>query len=238
MASSLGYLDGSTKVATRSMDNPLDVCTVVSIFPESITERKHTIQPGHFHIEAGSLDSPAILVIKPSSWWRELNEGEPLLEIGQSSIIVASSFVKDWKVGLLGVELGESSPGLFFVTGEKTSGQILKEYPDELEQARLGQKLFYENIVRMADQLWARSNGDPLSISSLQKLAAQELKLKEKPWLKDFNTLELVECPACGTLRNNSFPICTTCHTIVNPTQYAEMKLASVPDVQMPVKGK
>ena len=35
----------------QSVKNPLDKCTIVSIFPKAIDEDKFTIQPGKFHIE-------------------------------------------------------------------------------------------------------------------------------------------------------------------------------------------
>jgi hypothetical protein len=56
------------------------------------------------------------------------------------------------------------------------------------------------------------------------RLAAQELNLTEKPWLQDFTTVALVNCPFCGTLVKPGFPVCITCHHVINPELYAKMK--------------
>jgi hypothetical protein len=55
----------------RSAPNPTDKSTIVSIFPRLVDEIKHTIQPGRFIIMPGSVEKPSILVIGPSSWWRD-----------------------------------------------------------------------------------------------------------------------------------------------------------------------
>ena len=57
----------------QSVKNPLDKCTIVSIFPKVIDEDKITIQPGKFHIDKGTLENPAILVIGGSSWWKDFD---------------------------------------------------------------------------------------------------------------------------------------------------------------------
>src|SRR5687768_8340890 len=84
----------------RAAVNPLDKCTVVSIFPKEVNETKPTIQPGFFHVDAGSYEHPSLLVVGPSSWWREFDENQPLTEIPQSSVIVANSIVRDFCIGI------------------------------------------------------------------------------------------------------------------------------------------
>src|SRR5215467_8121847 len=81
--------------------NPLDKCTVVNISPKHIKENKPTIQPGTFELKPGTYELPTILVIGSSSWWREIDYEQPLLEIPQSSIVVANSIVVDYCSGLL-----------------------------------------------------------------------------------------------------------------------------------------
>jgi uncharacterized OB-fold protein len=77
----------------------------------------------------------------------------------------------------------------------------------------------------MADALWSRSNGNPLTISDEMKLAARELNLVNKEWLKDSQTMELVRCKACGSLKNPLYPICANCKSIDNPDKAKELGL-------------
>ena len=102
----------------RAPVNPMDKSTIVSILPKFISERKATIQPGTFEITPGSFEKPALLVVGPSSWWREIDENQPLLEIPVSSIQVADSVVKDYCNGLLACNMSDMMPGLFYLPGE------------------------------------------------------------------------------------------------------------------------
>ena len=110
----------ANKRAVRSMPNPLDKCTIVSIYPEKIEEFKPTITPGVFVIPPGSYDKPSTLLVESSSWWKELDNNQPLLEIQVPSILIADSVIRDWANGLFQCNMGDAMPGLFFVPGEKT----------------------------------------------------------------------------------------------------------------------
>lgn len=201
----------------RGPVNPLDKSTIVSIFPKEIHETKPTIQPGVFDIPAGNFNHPAILVVGPSSWWRDIDEDQPLLEIPQSSIQVADSIVKDYCNGILACDMSTCMPGLFYVPGEWTVDKIKKDHLPLLLKYQEAQKKWFMETVKIADVLWSRSNGNPLAISNDARLAARELNLNTKPWLQDFQTAELVQCVACGNLRNPRFPICPTCKAVVDP---------------------
>lgn len=200
------------KRTIRGPVNPMDKSTIVSILPKEIDEVKHTIQPGRFIIPPGSYEKPSILVVGPSSWWREIDEEQPLLEIPQSSIQIADSVVRDYCNGIFGCNMGDSMPGLFYVPGEHNVPSIKKSFQHELDKANQKQRNWFSILVRIADSLWARSNGNPLSISEDMRLAARELGITVKDWLKDFQAMEMVRCKACGSLKNPQFPICASCH--------------------------
>lgn len=200
----------------RAPVNPLDKSTIVSIYPRVINERKPTIQPGDFYIDRGSVENPAILVVGPSSWWKEIDENQPLLEITVSSLQVADSVVRDYCNGVLGSNMGESMPGLFWVPGEFTLDELKKQHKSLIEKAANKQKMFYKTVVKLADSLWARTNGNPLVISDDMRLAAKELGL-QKDWTRDFQQIESVRCKACGSLKNPQFPVCPTCKAIDDP---------------------
>lgn len=198
----------------RGPVNPLDKSTIVSIYPKDIREVKITLSPGEFIIRPGSYDSPSLLVVGPSSWWREIDEDQPLLEIPVSSIQIADSVVKDYCNGILGSDMSEAMPGLFYVPGEQTVQTIRKSYQHELDKAQKRQQNFFSVLVKLADALWARSNGNPLAISDDMRLAAKELNLQTKDWMKDFQMVEMVRCKACGSLKSPMYPVCATCHAI------------------------
>ena len=201
----------------RAPVNPLDKSTIVSILPKPISERKATIQPGFFDLKPGTFENPSILVVGPSSWWREVDEGQPLLEIPVSSIQIADSIVKDYCNGILACDMDTQMPGLFYIPGELTVERLKKEHAPLLLKAQAKQKKWFLELVRIADILWSRSNGNPLSISDDARLACKELNIQNKPWLGDIQTAELVRCVACGNLRNHAYPICPTCKAIADP---------------------
>src|SRR6187399_2848659 len=112
----------------RAPINPMDKSTVVSILPKEIHERKATIQPGFFDLAPGTFDNPSILVVGPSSWWREIDENQPLLEIPVSSIQIADSVVRDYCNGILACNMADQQPGLFYIHGEWTAKDLKKEH--------------------------------------------------------------------------------------------------------------
>lgn len=203
--------------------NPLDKSTVVSIFPKEIDEYKHTLIPGSWKIPKGSYDKPATLVVGPSSWWKDVGEDQPLIEIPVSSVQIAESIVRDYCVGYLGSDMTDSMPGMFFVPGNFTVEQIKKDYKSLLDKAKIKQENFYRVLVRMADAYWSRTNGNPLAISDDMRMAARELGQEGKEWLADFQTQEVVRCIACGQIRNPAYPVCPHCKAVVNLEQATKL---------------
>lgn len=220
-----GIQQSNNRRTIRAPINPMDKSTVVSILPKEIHERKATIQPGFFDLGAGTFDNPAILVVGPSSWWREIDENQPLLEIPVSSIQIADSIVRDYSNGLLACNMGDQMPGLFYIPGEYDVMRLKKEHMPLLLNAQSKQKKWFLELVRIADILWSRTNGNPLAISDDARLACKELNISSKPWLGDLQTAELVRCVACGSLRNQLYPICQTCKAIADPAKAKELNL-------------
>jgi hypothetical protein len=209
----------------RAPVNPMDKSTVISILPKHISERKATIQPGFFEIKPGTFENPSVLVVGTSSWWREIDENQPLLEIPVSSIQIADSIVKDYCNGLLACNLDDMMPGLFYVPGEYSVAEVKRALPAQLVVAQARQKKWFMELVRIADILWSRSNGNPLAISTDARLACKELNISDKPWLTDMQTAELVRCVSCGSLRNQNYPVCQTCKAIVDVARAKELGL-------------
>ena len=197
----------------RGEVNPLDKATVVSIYPKAIHERKVTLFPGEWHIPAGSYENPTVFHVGGSSWFRDIDENSPILEIPVSSIQVAESIVKDYCNGILESNMGDRMPGLFYLPGVVTLAELKKTYQAKLDHANTLQRNWFLQLTKVADSLWARTNGNPVAISDDMRMAARELGLQDKAWLKDFHTVSLVKCVACGSLRDPNYPICAVCKT-------------------------
>ena len=198
--------------------NELDKSSIISIFPKDLApEHKPTIQPGTFKIPYGTFAKPGILVVGPSSWWKETDEGQPLLEIPHSSIQIAHSIVRDYIVGLLACDMAEQRPGIFYIPGVVTEAKLKEpEVAAMLEQAQRRQKNWFMALVKIGDVLWSRTNGNPMSVSDDMKLAAKDLGL-DKPWVRDFQSVTMVNCKACGALKNPAYPVCPTCKAVDDP---------------------
>lgn len=209
----------------RAPLNPLDKSTVISILPKPIHEKKATIQPSDYEIAPGFPESPAILVVTSASWWREIDENQPLLEIPVSSVQVADSVVRDYCNGLLACNMSDKMPGLFYIPGAFTLQDIQKNYKNLISDADKKQRNWFNELIKIADIMWSRTNGNPLSISDDARLACKMLNITNKPWLGDFQTQELVRCVACGALRNPQFPICGACKAIADPELAKQLNL-------------
>lgn len=201
-------------INTRAPKNPIDKATIVSIYPRKISETKHTIDPSKFEIEPGRLEDPSILVVGSSSWWAFYGDGRPPIEVPISSVAIANSIIMDLSNATPECDMVDARPGLFFVPGEFNVLEVKTKFKSTLLEVAAKQKNWYLKLVRAADSLWARSNGNPLALSDEMRLAAQELNLKDKPWMMDFTTITMVPCVACGTLKNPAFPVCASCKAV------------------------
>jgi hypothetical protein len=202
------------KPLIRSMKNPNDKATIVSIYPKDIIkERKHTLNPGEWSIPAGKIDFPSVTVIGVSSWWQDLGDQRPAQEIPVSSVAIAESLIRDYCSGLLGASVDTAMPGLFYIPGELTVEKVQKDYKMKIAEAKLKQDRWFQTLVKLADGLWSRSNNNPLVIMDEMKLAAMELGI-DRLWTKNFSNVEMVKCKGCGNIRNPEFPICPSCRMI------------------------
>src|SRR3970040_158 len=211
------------RIKMRSPTNPLDKSTVVSILPKPIREVKYTLTPSTFELSPGSDENPALLVVGPSSWWKDVGEEQPLLEIPVSSIQIADSIVNDYCNGLLGCDMSDAVPGIFFIPGSIDKDALKTKHKTMLDRALANQKRWYNVLIKLADSYWSRTNGNPLAISDDMRLAAREMGVTDKDWMEDFSRVGLERCPACGTMRNPSFPMCANCKAVIDPEKLKKL---------------
>ncbi len=194
--------------------NPYDKATIVSIFPKEVKVNNFTLTPGRYIIPPGSVEKPSLLVVGSASWWKEVDPKEPLLEIPQSSLVIAESIINDYCNGIWGCNMIDCKPGLFWVPLEKTIEQVKKEHSGLLEKAILAQKNYYQLMLRFADTNWAASGGSPLTINEEMRMAAKYLGQEDRDWMKDQLMMTQVRCFACGTMKDPRFPVCPACRAI------------------------
>lgn len=209
----------------RAPSNPMDRTTVVSIYPKMIHETKATIQPGIFIIPAGSYEKPSTLIVGPSSWWKELPEEQPLLEIPSSSIQIADSIVRDYCIGILESNMADCMPGLFYLPGSVSIKELKEKYQLQLDKANAKQTVWFHALVKAGDVLWARSNGNPLSVSDDMRMAARALGVT-KDWMVNMDNTEMVKCKACGVLNNSAVVVCPNCKVIIDPEKFKTLGLS------------
>lgn len=194
--------------------NPYDKSTIVSIFPKRIKIDNFTLTPGRYIIEPGSVEKPSLLVVGSASWWKEVNPNEPLLEIPQSSPVIANSIINDYINGIWGCNMTDIKPGIFWVPGEKTIEQIRKDHSALLEANIIAQKNYYQTMLRFADMNWAASSGNPATINDEMRQAAKYLGQEDRDWMKDHLMMGQVRCQACGTMKDPRYPVCPSCKAI------------------------
>jgi hypothetical protein len=226
MAQSLGEIFSKNR-QFRAPKNQLDKSTVFSVFPKLINENKPTLEPGEFNIEPGYPEKPSRLVVGSSSWWREIDPTQPLLEIPVSSVQIAESIVKDYSNGIIMCDMGEVRPGLFFLPGDISLDELKKTHKPLLDLAIKRQENWFKAMVRLADSYWARTNGNPMAISDDSRVAAKMLKIEDRPWLMDYKleNVTISACPACGHLRNSAYPVCSNCKTVIDKDKFNALGL-------------
>lgn len=215
----------------RRPKNPMDKCTIVSIFQQDIIDEKFTVFPSIHKILAAPDNDFSILVVESVSYFREM-EGGLFLEIPVSSIDVARAFINDYVSGLPDYVPNAAAPGLFFCLGSHTKDTV-KKYVDEngqtfaelLNAAKARQKTWYLRSIESADKDWARTSGNPRSVGNIARLAAEKLAIQNKPWMQDFVSMQKEACPACGQFIVPAYPVCPNCKVIINKEKAKELGL-------------
>lgn len=217
----------------RLPKNPMDKATIVSIYPRDIHEDKPTIFPQHFHIPAPKTAGGFSLTIidGASHFMPAPMENQPPTEVQIGSTVLADSIVKDLLSSIWLSNLGERGPGVFWVPGEWEQKTITNAkgvdgtpFDKLLEKAKARQTLWFTEIMNAADELWARTNGNPRSIPDDARLAAVELGVeKQKPWMQNNVAATLSRCPACGSMIDLNFPVCKECKAVINAERAKEL---------------
>jgi len=217
-ATPLQALHGSGKTITRRPVNEFDISSVVSIFPRAVNTEMHTVFPGSFRLEKGTKEKPFILHVTQASYYLDIQPDTtiPIIEVPNGSFQVASSIVNDY---CSSIELFEpmQMPGLFVLPGKVHIADLITQFKDEMLSAEMKQIAWFDSLIREADSMWVRSQGNPNAISDLARLAAEERNQRSKPWMQNTVAQTLINCTQCGSLRNPAYPICPNCKSVIDP---------------------
>lgn len=219
----------STKAAEVIVDR--SVCTVISALPFRLNEQKPGLFPiGLFALppvkKAGDVN---VLVVNEGHYFTYIGDGKSIAQYEKATII-AQSIVNDYNNSQLGLDttsidpMEHAKPALFFVFGAWTKEQVLERFQEEIELAHIQQNKWFGNLVKQADDDWAKYHQHKM-ISDLQRFAANSLKL-----VKEWSNPELVanssaQCPACKSFIPQDALICNVCRTIVNKKAYDDLGL-------------
>lgn len=199
--------------------------TVVSILPYEIRDSKPNLYPGHFIIPAGKLTDPGLLFVEKSVFYVPMAFGAPSLQIASGALEVANSIINDYIGALLGVD-ENCRPGIFVKNKVfKDSKECAIECISDIQKSLGAQQKWFHRLVSMADAEYSKHH-QAESISDLQKMAARELNLRDKPWLLDISQLSVNNCPACYTPVNTNAVLCPSCRYVLNAEKYKGMTFA------------
>jgi len=214
--------------------NPMDKCTIVSVFPKEIVEDKPTIFPGHFVIPAATKGDFSLTVIEGSSYYQaSVIEHMPPTEIQVNSAALAKAIIDDYLSATWLASKGVRGPGVFWIPGAHTRANILaykddtgRSFKELKDAAENQQRIWFALIMDFADEAWARTNGNPKGIPEDARIAAEYLGVSStKPWMENTISTILEHCPSCGEMINLSYPTCKHCHAIVNKDKAKELGL-------------
>lgn len=184
--------------------------TIVSLLPFGFHREMTGHNPASYYIPAAGPEGMSVTTVEDSTSWVYVLEGKSV-EQKHLSFDVARELI-DTYIAATQYTTPNAIPGLFYVEGKHSIESIKKNFSELLEEATRKQNNWYANLVKEADDFWAKS---PLhrGISDPQKLAAKALGLKRQWLLAGSDTNNFKECPACTTTIQKKAVICPQCRT-------------------------
>jgi hypothetical protein len=192
--------------------------TIVSLFPFDINEIKPGVYPGHFHLEPClDVKKPSILHINDAISYLFDGLTGKSMPINQPVEVMAKSVVDDFRNSFLTIG-PDSGPGIFWVEGHHSVADIVKLFSDDIRKAELRQYKWFEALVRLADDDFAKY-GQHRAVSDLQRYAADYLHL-DRVWKRKLEEQRMTNCPACRSTIPEDALVCASCRTIIRPQEY------------------
>lgn len=199
--------------------------TIVSIVPFKIEEKKPTLYPGDYIIPPAEYPNGIeTLIVGSALSFVYLDADRGSMRISVPAEQIAESVVNDWQNSILAAR-GDARPGLFTLVGDWTHDEIRREHKEQLSMVKAGQRLWFEALVKMADDDWSKFKQHKM-ISNLQRIACKCLEIKRE-WLSIMPKEEEM-CPMCRSRVDSQAIVCGTCRFIIHPERYDAKRFATV----------
>ena len=194
--------------------------TIVSFLPWALNELKPGLIPEQYYIPPAIDGKPGILHINDARSNLYVRDGKTY-PITHPAEEVANSLVNDYCSAMLQAE-DDKKPAIFWVHGKYSADDILNKFKIEIEQARKKQSAWFIKLVRLADDDWAKF-GQHRMITDIQRYAAHNLGLVNKPWMQDLEPQQYTKCPACSTMVDITAAVCKNCGFVTNKLKAKEL---------------
>lgn len=193
--------------------------TIISLFPLEIAEHKPGLYPGYYVIPAAPMGEFSFLIVGDAVYYQE-TKNDIMTSVKTSFHVMADSIVNDFKGSHIGRIPDVAEPGVFWVPGSYTKGQIQMTFPDMLIEYEQRQLNWFKELVKIADDTYSRTQRHT-SVSALQRLAAQRLAI-QRPWVVRTGDSPNT-CRFCKAEVPFGAVKCPTCREIIDMQAYREM---------------
>lgn len=199
--------------------------TIVSLVPFPINEFKPQMDPEYIRIPAAEPNSFVVFHVTDSSFPYYVGEGKSI-NIPEPAHRFAQAIVDDYRSAQIGLSEG-AAPGIFFLEGRYTKEMIKKDEAllSFVLVAKQQQIKWFENLVRLADDDWAKTRQHSL-ISDLQRHAARALNISRDwlfaPSLDGAN----IRCKACTSIVPTGAIVCPNCRCVLDEEKAKELSFA------------
>ena len=218
-----------------------DVSTVVSILPYPLLETKPGLIPERWKLGAAEPGDFRLMPVQRCIHHVYIDDTRPRLTVPDPSDVVAQSIVIDHKTAMYGYVHGEAEPGIGWVQGEYVDDKngkaaFLSQHSDLLDALQEMQKAWFKNLVRLADDDWARYKQHKF-ITDLERTAATMLGLTNREWLIDVKVEEALSvCKFCFARVHPAACICMSCKGVLDVERYKK-EFLGVGEVEAVVRG-
>lgn len=205
-------------------------CTLISFAPYPIDEKRPSVVPYQYWLDASDGKVPSILVIE--------NAKTPLPQILTGNTFSVPIPAEDLANDLIENHIKSqpeyedgAHPAFFWLPGSLSAKEVLEGHKDTVKFNIQKQVNWFTKLVKAADDMWARNKQRRL-ISDKYILACNKLGMKRE-WaeLSLMNepafTIQMIACPYCTFSIPEQAAVCMNCKNPVDKAKYAQLQKVS-----------
>lgn len=195
--------------------------TIVSGYPEAISEKKISLMPDTFEIPAAEKGDFHVLHVDHAVTFRYIDEARGTDRRPIFDKELAEAICADLSKAKIEVD-ASAGPALYAIEGKLSKEDILKDksLKKQLDEALARQNVWFQRLVQRADDDWAKYKRHTV-INALQRKAANYLGLGNKEWALELSQMLIANCKFCGSPVRPEVIVCPTCHNVLNKEAYA-----------------